>query len=291
MSIPAADFGEFTLKRLKLHKEEGMHRTLRTVTVQAVCGALFISLTALPAAAQFAKWPAQEETGALALRVYGSGITVPAMREAALLFGKRRGVIVNITAGLVQAWKKQAIRDADLIFTDSEYMMNSFVQRDRPAVIDTTTTRTLSLHPSSILVRSGNPKGIKGIGDLGKPGLKILVVATPEGGGMWEAVAKSAGGDKLVDALRGNIAFYAANSLEAKSLWLSEPSCDAWLALTPGQTKSPKVITAQEDAIYRSCVIAVTSRSMQRALAEDFADFIESPTGQAIFLKYSGEAR
>jgi accessory colonization factor AcfC len=170
-------------------------------------------------------------------------------------------------------------------------MMNNFVQRDLPAVIDTMTTRILSLHPSVIVVRTGNPKGIKGIKDLGKPGVKILVLAPPEGGGMWEDAAKSAGGDKLVEALRTNIGFSATTNMEAKALWLSEPACDAWLDLTPGQTKSPKVITAQENAIYRSCVIAVTNRSTQRFLAEEFAAFIESPEGQAIFLKLSGQPR
>ena len=268
-----------------------MHRTIRTYTVQAVCGALFIALGALSASAQNAQRPAPDKTGPLSLRAYGSGVTVPAMREAALVFGKQRGIIVNITAGPVQAWKQQAIRDADLIFADSEYMMNSFAQRDLPALIDTKTIRTLSIHPSAILVRTGNPKGIKGIKDLGKPGIKILVVAAPKGGGMWEDAVRSAGGNKLVDEIRANIGFYAESNMEAKSLCLSEPGCDALLAITPGQTKSLKVITAQEDAIYRSCVIAVTHRSMQKALAEEFANFIKSAEGQAIFLKRSGEAQ
>ncbi len=267
-----------------------MHRTIRTYTVQAVCAALFIALGALWASAQNAQWPAPDKTGPLSLRAYGSGVTVAAMREAALVFGKQRGIIVNITAGPVQAWKQQAIRDADLIFADSEYMMNSFAQRDLPALIDTMTTRTLSIHPSAILVRTGNPKGIKEIRDLGRPGIKILVVAAPKGGrGLWEEAARSAGGNKLVDEIRANIGFYAESNMEAKSLCLSEPGCDALLAITPGQTKSIKVITVQEDAIYRSCVIAVTNRSMQKALAEEFADFIKSPAGQAIFLKRSGE--
>jgi accessory colonization factor AcfC len=268
-----------------------VHRTIRTYALRALCGAFFIALGALSASAQNAQWPAPDKTGPVSLRAYGSGVTVPAMREAALVFGKQRGVIVNITAGPVQTWKKQAIRDADLIFADSEYMMNSFAQRDLPAIIDTMTIRTLSIHPSAILVRTGNPKGIKGIKDLGKPGIKILVVAAPGGsGGMWEEAARSAGGNKLVDEIRANIGYYAESNMEAKSLCLSEPGCDALLALTPGQTKNLKVITAQEDAIYRSCVIAVTHRSMQKALAEEFVNFIKSPEGQAIFLKRSGEA-
>lgn len=265
-----------------------MHRTMKIFHLTAVYATMLIIVTALPAAAQFAKWPAGDEAGgALALRAYGSGVIVPAMREAAMEFGRQRGIIVNITAGPVETWKKQAIRDGDLIFADSEQMMNTFVQRDLPAIIDPMSTRTLSLHPSAIVVRTGNPKGIKGVKSLGKPGIKILVVAPPEGGGMWEEVARSAGGDALVEALRANIGFYTASNIEAKAVWLSEPDCDAWLDLTAGQTKSPQVITAQEKAIYRSCVVAVTNRSMQRFQAEEFAAFIESPEGQAIFFKRS----
>jgi accessory colonization factor AcfC len=269
-----------------------MHWTIKTFNLIAVCTAVLIALTALPVAAQFAKWPAGDETGgALALKAYGSGVIVPAMREAAVEFGRQKGVIVNITAGPVLTWKKQAIRDADLIFADSEQLMNNFVQRDLPAIIDTMTTRTLSLHPSTILVRSGNPKRIKGIKDLGKPGIKILVVALPEGGGIWEEAAKSAGGEKLVEALRPNIGFYTASNMEAKGVWLSEPGCDAWLDLNPEQIKSPKVITVQENAIYRSCVVAVTNRSTQKFVAEEFAAFIESPEGQAIFFKRSAPTK
>jgi accessory colonization factor AcfC len=269
-----------------------MHRAVKALNLKTLFVALLIAITGMSASAQNAKWLAPDETGPLALRAYGSGQgIVPAMREAALKFGKQRGMIINIIVGPVEAWKKQAIRDADLIFAESEYMMNCFVQRDLPAVIDTMTIRALSIHPSVIIVRTGNPKGIRGIKDLGKPGIKILAVAAPEGGGMWEDVARSAGGNKLVDEIRTNIGFYAENNMEAKSLCLNEPSCDALFALTPGQTKSLKVITAQEEAIYRSCVIAVTNHSMKKALAEEFANFIKSPDGQAIFLKRSGEAR
>jgi len=268
-----------------------MHRAIKAFNLKVLLVALLIAITGMSASAQNAKWLAPDETGPVALRVYGSGAIEPAMREAALEFGKQRGMMINIIAGPVQTWKKQAIRDADLIFADSEYMMNSFVQRDLPLIIDTMTLRTLSVHPSAIIVRTGNPKGIRGIKDLGKPGIKILVVAAPEGGGMWEDVARKAGGVKLVDAIRANIAFYAESNMDANSLCLNEPRCDAFLAITPGQTKSLKVITAQEDAIYRSCVIAVTHHSMQKGLAEEFANFIKSPEGQAIFLKRSGEAR
>jgi accessory colonization factor AcfC len=267
-----------------------MHPKMGKSSVKAVCAALFVALTVFSANAQNAPLPAKDEAALFVLRVYGSGVMVSAMREAARVFGQQKGVIVNINAGPVQTWKNQAIRDGDLVFCDSEYMMNSFVRRDLPAVIDPATIRTLSLHPSSILVRTGNPKGIKGIKGLGKPGIKIMVVAGPDEPGMWEDAARSAGGDKLVDDIRRNIVLYAVSSAEAKSLWSSDPSCDAWPVLTSGQQKSPQVITAQEDALYRSCVIALTNRSMQKALAEEFADFIVSAEGQAIFFKWTGQA-
>lgn len=150
------------------------------------------------------------------LRAFGPGGPAPAMREAAKVFGDKKGIMVEINAGPTPAWKDQSTAIADLIFSGSEYMMTDFVQKDLPGLIDTATIRTLYLRPSAILVRPGNPKGIKGIKDLTKPGLRILVVQGAGQIGMWEDVAGRTGSVKLVDAVRRNIGFFAPNSAEAK---------------------------------------------------------------------------
>ncbi len=224
------------------------------------------------------------------LRAYGPGGPAPAMKEAAEAFGRKKGVTVDIVAGPTPTWKDKALKDADLIFSGSEYMMTDFVQKDLPNLIDKLTIRTLYLRPSAILVRPGNPKGVKGVKDLGKPGIKVLVVQGAGQVGMWEDVAGRGGDVGLVDAVRKNIASFAPNSAEAKKLWASDASFDAWLIWNIWQKENPAsadmVATEPEYTIYRPCGIAITNGSRQKESAGEFADFLESPEGRDIFVKW-----
>jgi accessory colonization factor AcfC len=264
-----------------------MKQTVISFSIRIALAALLMALVVPCAIAQQAP-PA--EKSAIILKAYGPGGPAPAMREAAKVFGAEKGTMVEITAGPTPTWKDQAMKDADLIFSGSEYMMTDFVRKDVPGLIDTSTIRTLYLRPSAILVRPGNPKGINGIKDLAKPGIKILVVEGAGQVGMWEDVAGRTGSVKLVDGIRRNIGFFAANSAEAKKIWNSDMSYDVWLIWTIWQKESPAsadlVNTEPENTIYRSCGIALTNRSEQKALAKEFADFLQSAEGKGIFVKW-----
>ena len=224
------------------------------------------------------------------LRAYGPGGPAPAMREAAQVFGKKKKITVEVTAGPTANWKEKALQDADLIFSGAEHMMTDFVQKDLPDVIDLSSIRTLYLRPSAILVRPGNPKNIHGVKDLAKPGLRVLVVQGAGQVGMWEDVAGRTGNVKLVDNIRRNIGMVSPNSGDAKKLWGSDSSYDAWLIWTVWQKESPAsadlINTEAEHTIYRSCGIAIANRSRHKALAKEFADFLQSAEGQKIFVKW-----
>jgi accessory colonization factor AcfC len=241
-------------------------------------------LLAMPAISQ------ETAQTSVVLRAYGPGGPAPAMRDAAKIFGDKKGIKVEIMAGPTPTWKEQAIKDADLIFSGSEYMMADFVQKDLPGLVNLSTIRTLYLRPSAILVRPGNPKGIKGIKDIARPGIKLLVVQGAGQVGMWEDVAGRTADVKLVDSMRRNIGFFAPNSAEAKKLWNNDLSYDAWLIWTIWQKESPAsadlINTEPENTIYRSCGIAITNRSEKKELAKEFADFLQSADGQKIFVKW-----
>jgi hypothetical protein len=79
------------------------------------------------------------------------------------------------TASSFSQWLPQAKQDTDLIFSGSEVMMSDFIAA-MPDQIDAATVTPLYLRPSAILVRPGNPQRVAGIGDLLKPGRRILVV-------------------------------------------------------------------------------------------------------------------
>ena len=164
------------------------------------------------------------------------------------------------------------MKDADLVFSGSEYMMTDFVQKDLTGLIDTSTILTLYLRPSAILVRPGNPKSIEGIKDLARPGVRILVVQGAGQVGMWEDVAGRTGDVKLVDGVRRNIGFFAPNSAEAKKLWAGDLTYDVWLIWTIWQKESPAsadiVNIEPENTVYRSCGIAITNRSERKVLAK-----------------------
>ncbi|HQT26515.1 MAG TPA: extracellular solute-binding protein [Burkholderiales bacterium] len=224
------------------------------------------------------------------LRAYGPGGPAPAMREAAKAFGRMKGIRVKIVAGPTPVWKNQAMKNADLIFSGSEYMMTGFIRQDLPDLIDAGTTRTLYLRPSAILVRPGNPKNIRGIKDLARPGINVLVVQGAGQTGLWEDVAGRTGNAELVDSVRRNIGYFAPSSAEAKKRWARNKGFDAWIIWTIWQKASPSsadlVDTEPENTIYRSCGIALTNRSENKALGKAFADFLQSPAGHAIFVKW-----
>ncbi len=75
-----------------------------------------------------------------------------------------------------------------------------------------------------------------------------------------------------------------------ESAWAGDPSYDAWLIWTIWQKENPVaadlIPTEPELTIYRSCGVAITNRSKRKALAKEFADFLQSAEGQEIFLKW-----
>ena len=263
--------------------------------VVLIIGLFLIACMVFPTAPANAQASAPAEKPAVVLKAYGPGGPAPAMRESAKVFGEKKGISVEIKAGPTPSWKDSALKDADLIFSGSEYMMTDFVKENLQGLIDTATIHSLYLRPTAILVRPGNPKNIKGTRDIANPGLKLLVVQGAGQVGMWEDMAGRTGDVKLVDAVRRNIGSYAPNTAEAKKLWKSDPSYDAWIVWTIWQKEDPAsadlVNTEPESTIYRSCAIAVTNRSEQKPPALEFIDFLQSSEGQAIFVKWGWMAR
>ena len=222
------------------------------------------------------------------LHVYGPGGPLPAMKEAAAAFERSYGVPVDITAGPTPQWIDHAKADADLIFSGSEAMMSDFIAAMPD--IDPSTVRALYLRPAAILVRPGNPKHIGGVADLLKPGHRILVVNGAGQPGLWEDVAGRLGSIDNVRAFRANIANVAANSAQAKQAWINDKSIDAWLIWTIWQVANPTLVdqvpVEPQFATYRDTGIALTKRGEGRPEAEQFAAFLNSPQGMAIFTKW-----
>lgn len=223
------------------------------------------------------------------LRVYGPGGPAPAMKEAAQAFEQKTGTPVVVTAGPTTEWIEQAKNDADLIYSGSETMMTDFAQA-MEAQFDETRVEPLYLRPLSILVRPGNPKGIKGLRDLFRPGHRVIVVNGAGQNGVWEDAAGRQGDIESVRALRKNIVKYAKNSALAKQAWIEDPSLDAWIIWNIWQVANPAladvVPVEKEYVIYRDTGIVVTRKGDQSPAAQQFMRFLKSPDGAAIFQKW-----
>lgn len=223
------------------------------------------------------------------VRAYGPGGPLPAMKDAAEAFSKSRGIRVEVAGGPTDSWIEKARADGDLIFSGSEYMMTDFVKA-MDGGIDEKTIVSLYLRPSAILVRRGNPKRIRDLPDLAKPGMKVLVVQGAGQTGMWEDMAGKQGDIRLVRGLRKNIVAHAANTGAAKQMWIDRPDIDAWIVYDIWQVANPDladlVPVSKRYVVYRSSGAALTKRGEQQPAARDFLVFLQSREGAAIFKKW-----
>ena len=162
------------------------------------------------------------------LKVYGPIGPAPAIEQAALVFGNRHDVEVEVIAGPPDKWLEQARTAADLLFTSDEFMMAELI-RTGQVLIDESSVEPLYMRPSVILVRPGNPKGIQDFPDILKPGVRVMMVNRSGAAGMWrEMVSKVAS----IDALRGlrrNVALYPSTDAEAMNAWREREDIDAWI--------------------------------------------------------------
>lgn len=223
------------------------------------------------------------------VHVYGPGGPLPAMREAAEAFSKAKGVEVTVIAGPPPSWIERAKADGDVVFSGSESMMSDFLVA-MPEHILPGTVEPLYLREAAILVRPGNPAGIKGVVDLFAPGHRILVVNGAGQNGLWEDVAGRLGRIDAVKAFRANIAKVARNSAEARQAWTEDRNLDAWLIWTIWQKANPTladlVPIEPEYRIYRDTGVGLTRRGKENPDAVAFKTFLASAQAGEIFAKW-----
>lgn len=223
------------------------------------------------------------------IRAFGPGGPAPAMKEAATAFGAKENVKVEIVAGPTGEWLDRAKAEGDLIFSGSEVMMSEFVTAMGGQIAEATIT-PLYLRPSAILVRPGNPKGIKGLSDLLARDLKVLVVNGAGQQGLWEDMVGRSGDIGKVRALRSRIVAFASNSAAARKTWTERPEIDAWIIWNIWQVANPSIAdlieVEPEYRIYRDTGIGLTLRGQEKSVAKAFITFLQSSEGAAIFRKW-----
>lgn len=220
------------------------------------------------------------------LHVYGPGGPLAPIKECAVLYGQTTGVSVVVQAGPEKQWFSAAQQDADVIFGGADYMLTQFAL-DHDGFLREGSRVELYDRAAGILVRPGNPKGIRSLRDLAKPGVRILDVNGAGQLGLWEDLV---GRLQLISEFQHNIAFSVANSAEAIKAWDTRPELDAWVTYESWAKRLPATTTLVQlpssGRMYRGTPIAITARSENTEQAAAFIRFLKTPQAHAIFVKW-----
>jgi len=254
-----------------------LNRVLLSVSLAAIT--FVMSLVAVP--------PSIAEE----LLIFAGAASKPPTEEAAQIFEKKTGIKVNITfggSGFVLSQMTLAKR-GDIYFPGSSDFME--LAKKKGVVIPETERNVVYLVPS-INVQKGNPKGVRGLMDLARPGLRVAI-ANPEGVclGLFavEIIEKNLKtNDKA--ALRKNLINYT-ESCEKTATAISLKTADAiigWSVFGHWDPERIETIPLKKDEVVRIgyIPIAVSRFTTNRAAAQRFIDFILSAEGQSIFKKY-----
>lgn len=239
----------------------------------------FLVSIAWPALSQFA-----QETKPV-LKIYGTEGPGPAIKEAAEAFASANSVKVEVTATPIEKWKSQALKDADVIYSSSENVMDSY--NDTLGIIDDKSITTFFLRPAALLVRRGNPKKIKGIKDFLHRDLKVIIVNGQGQVAMWEDIVGRLKDTAALNDFRKRIAFVARTTTEALQYWKNHEEVEAWLIFptwAQNEEVQADVVHIEKDlVIYRSMGAAVTTVTHQRELALKFLEYLKSAEAEKIF--------
>lgn len=220
------------------------------------------------------------------VNIYGPGGPAPVMKALAKQFESQTNHKINLVAGPAGKWLDMANSNADIIFSGSEFMMNTFAKKIKS--LDKNSIKILNLREAGILVRPGNPNKIKSLKDLIKKNLNVMVVDGAGQISLWEDIAAKNGDYKRVANLRKNITFFAKNSGIAVQEWKKNKSIDAWIIWKHWQVKLKSIadyVSLKKDTIYRTSDIALTSKGIKNIAAKKFYDFVSSSKAQDTWIE------
>lgn len=235
------------------------------------------------------------------VRVFSARACASPLREAAELYEKQTGTRVEISVcsrHCAQSEAEEAVgttgghdfleeiaEDAihDLAIGGAEFLLDDGEVR---GIVQRGQRRTIVYRRSAIIVPPGNPKGVRSLEDMARPGVRVAVSVLDCLKGLWEDITSRAG---LLDPIRRNITFHA-NGCIAIVEAVAQGKVDAgfgWSAfahLAPNRLEIVELPKAQQ--IWRGTGIGLLSFSKNPALATRFMDFLTTPEARQFYRNY-----
>jgi len=235
--------------------------------------------------AEFGFSPAPQEEAASLMLYCGAGLRPP-VSEIIEVFKRKTGITVqpDYSGGGVLVSKIKLRRKGDLFMPGDVYYIE-LAEKDN---LIESKTPVCYLIPV-ILVRKGNPKNIRKLEDLARPGIK-LGLCNPEAcqiGRLCTQLFKKNGID--TNAIKKNLVFQSltvnelgvqikAGNIDATIVW------DGIAAQYPDCADIVRIPRRQN--IISFVAIAILKPSSNKKAAKKFIEFITSDEGRAIFKKY-----
>lgn len=235
------------------------------------------------------------------VRIFSARACAAPLEKAAKLFEEQTGVHVEISVcsrHCAQPVAEEAtgetggddflleIADAgihDLAIAGAEYLLDDGEVR---GIVQRHQRRTIAYRTSAIIVPAGNPKNIRCIEDIAKPGVRVGVSVLDCLKGLWEDVSGRLG---LLDKIRRNICYYA-NGCIAIVEAVATGEVDAafgWTAfkhLEPERIETIEMPEAQQ--VSRGTGVGMLSFAKQTEVATQFMDFLASPESRQFYKEY-----
>lgn len=224
---------------------------------------------------------ATTEEATQTLRVYGPGGPHHVLEDCAKLYLERYGIDVAIIKALPHELEQKLREDGDIYYGGAEYMLTDFDLKN-PGVLDMQSVEKLHARRMGVIVRKGNPFGIKGLDDLTQAGIDILDVKLENMRAFHGAAA----------GLRSNIRRFEYTGQQGVAAWLASPELDAWVTYKSWHVSlenESEFVAIPGDQALRFTPVALTHRTPNRQAAQHFIAFLKSSEARQIFVEHGWE--
>ncbi|MDQ7780252.1 MAG: molybdate ABC transporter substrate-binding protein [Planctomycetota bacterium] len=225
------------------------------------------------------------ETSKRTLQVFCGAASKPAMEECATAFEKKTGIKVEVEyggSGTLLSKMKMSGRGDVYIPGSPDYM----VKAQRDGITDPAGVKIAAYLVPAILVQKGNPKGIRTLEDLARPGMRVGI-GNPEAVCVGLYAVEILAGAGLLDSVKTNIAVHAESCEKTAALVVLRQvdaviGWDVFASWSPDSTAAVMIDPAKVPRIaYVPAAVCRTSKDP--AAAREFVDFLSSVEAHGVF--------